>query len=171
MAERRRGSARQREESFVGFYTAHFERVFRAAALFCGHADVARDSAQEAFVRAFERWRRLEGEPWNEGWVMTTAFNLCRRSLRRRDEAFEEHVSQPSPERDSIDRLDLSQALIRLPIRQRQTMVLYYYGDLSIDDVARLLDISTGSVKTHLARGRSALASSLSDLEDDHDAR
>ena len=163
-----RSRSRRREESFVEFYTASFARVLRAAALFCGHIEIARDAAQEAFVRAFERWGRLEAAPWREGWVMTTAFNACRRSLRRRDRR--EPATRPSisSETNSIARLDLAAALARLPLRQRQALVLFYYGDQTIDDVARVLGLSTGSVKTHLARGRKALAALLGDTEVGH---
>lgn len=152
------GRARlQRDQAFAAFYEAHFQRVLRAAALFCGDVETARDSAQEAFVRAFEKWGRLEHSPWREGWVMTTAFNLCRRALKRRVIPDGRAATTSSTESDDVFRVDLAAALGRLSRRQRETLVLFYYGDQSVEEIARLLDVSVGSVKTHLSRGRKAL--------------
>ena len=167
-AASRTGRAARRRETFTAFYEAHYERVFRAAALFCGEREVARDASQEAFVRAFERWGRLEGASWADGWVMTTAFNLCRRSLRRKTPPSPDPAANiPSPSKPA-ERLDLVNALRRLPHRQRQVLVLHYYGDHTIEAIARMLDLSTGSVKTHLTRGRRTLMQALGTREVEH---
>ncbi|MDP9226635.1 MAG: hypothetical protein M3P18_22905 [Actinomycetota bacterium] len=54
-------------QDFAAFYAAEFDNVFRAAAAFLGNAQEASDATQEAFSRAFARWRRLRGEDWTGG--------------------------------------------------------------------------------------------------------
>jgi DNA-directed RNA polymerase specialized sigma24 family protein len=76
------------DASFDGFYRANFDRVYEIAFAFSGQREVAQDATQEAFSRAYARWRRLGRETWAAGWVMTAALNACRRQLR---------LSRPSP--------------------------------------------------------------------------
>jgi RNA polymerase sigma factor (sigma-70 family) len=116
-------------------------------------AEEAHDVAQEAFQKAFVRWRRLSKHDWVGGWVMTTALNLARKS-RPRPIPIEEVALTTSA---SEERTDLVAALHRLPRRQQQALVLTYIGDLPIEAVASVMGVSTGTVKSHLARGRASL--------------
>jgi RNA polymerase sigma-70 factor, ECF subfamily len=144
---------------FSEFYRAEFPQVYRAAFLFTSDRQAAFDVAQEAFARAFARWRRLSREEWAGGWVMTTALNLAR---RRRPETPEpgtrERVIEPGP---ALERVDLVRALGGLPFRQRQALVLHYVGDLPPHAVAAVMNVSEGTVKAHLAQGRAALRKRL----------
>jgi DNA-directed RNA polymerase specialized sigma24 family protein len=71
------------DRSFPDLYEREFAAVFRAAYTLTSDRALAEDAAQEAFARALARWRRLAGEPWAAGWIMVTALNVARRSLRR----------------------------------------------------------------------------------------
>jgi RNA polymerase sigma factor (sigma-70 family) len=90
---------------------------------------------------------------------MTTALNLSRRELRR------SHLDRPPPAQDESfdgasvwgERLDLVEALLALPPRQRKATVLYYLGDFSVAQVARLMEISEGTVKAQLSSARTKL--------------
>jgi RNA polymerase sigma-70 factor (ECF subfamily) len=93
---------------------------------------------------------------------MTTALNLSRRELRR------SHNEKPPAHPQSFDgegawgeRLDLVEALLALPPRQRKATVLYYLGDFSVAQVARLMEISEGTVKAQLSSARTKLIRSL----------
>lgn len=149
---------------FAELYEAEFAAVYRACYALCGDRQLAEDAAQEAFARALERWRRLRERPWAAGWVVTTALNVVRRSLRRRR-------AEPRPEPGAgqagtdgaDDRLDLVLAIRALPARQQEAVVLHYVADLSVDDVAEAMGVETGTVKAHLARAREAMASRLGD--------
>jgi RNA polymerase sigma-70 factor (ECF subfamily) len=131
--------------------------VFRAAYALCGDRELARDATQEAFARALARWRRLRGEPWAAGWVMTTALNVARRSLRGRPGSLPATPSMPDP--DAL--VDLRAAVRALPRRQQEAVVLYYLADLPIPEVAAAMGCREGTVRAHLARARTALARSL----------
>ena len=140
--------------SFEDFYRLEFARVYRAAWLLARNDHDALEAAQEAFARAFARWRRLRNEEWVAGWVITTALNFLRR--RRKAEppvsSRDRVVSEPS-----AAAVDLQRALRRLPARQREALVLFYVGDLPVHKVANLMGIGDGTVKAHLSRGRVAL--------------
>lgn len=147
------------DPSFEDFYRSEYAKVFRGALAFCGRPEVARESTQEAFARAFARYKRLSHAPWAGGWVMTTAMNLCRRALKDRD-------TEPTTEPSSVStgsevRLDVTRALATLPYRQRQAAVLFYIGDLALPAVAESMGLSEGAVRSHLARARSSLRKRL----------
>ena len=152
--------------SFEDFFTREYPAVYRVAYLGTGSHEAAKDVTQEAFARAYSRWRRLEHQDWVGGWVMTTALNLCKK--HHRDATPHEGVlsdqvtSQPTSDRD----LDLATALRSLPIRQRTAIVLFYLGDLPLAQIAHLMHVSEGTVKAHLAQARKALRRSMGEPDD-----
>jgi RNA polymerase sigma-70 factor (ECF subfamily) len=145
---------------YEAFYRSEFDDVFRGCILMTGSREVALDATQEAFTRAFVRWRRLRRYDWAGGWVMTTALNLCRR--RSRDPIpLAQPIEVGTAGRDPGDRVDLQRALSALPPRQRQAAILHYLGDLPVAAVAELMQISDGAVKSHLHAARAALRRTL----------
>jgi RNA polymerase sigma factor (sigma-70 family) len=146
------------DPGFEELYEREFASVFRAAFVLCGDRSTAEDAAQEAFARALARWRRLQDQPWAAGWVMTTAMNATRRSMRRRTTLDQE--SQPAAT-DHDGRLDLRAAIKRLPARQQEAVALHYLLDLSVDDAAAAMGVASGTVKAHLSRAREALGQAL----------
>ncbi len=140
---------------FEDFYAAEFDRVLNSAFAFSGDRDAATDATQEAFARAFARWRRLSRQEWAGGWVTTTALNVLRH--RYRDTARSQVPVDERPSHDAHGRVDLLRALRALPIRQREAAVLFYVADLPLHAVAETMGISDGAVKSHLARAREGL--------------
>ena len=145
--------------SFEDFYAGEYDRVLASAYAFCRHREAALDATQEAFARAFSRWRRLGKEEWAGAWVTTTALNLLRGRWRRM------HLSLPAPEppptTPSAFPIDLLGALKSLPVRQRQAATLFYVADLPVTVVARSMGLSEGTIKSHLSRARDALRARL----------
>jgi RNA polymerase sigma factor (sigma-70 family) len=148
---------------FDSFYAAEYPKVYRAARSWTGDHQRALDATQEAFAKALARWGRLAKEDWAAGWVVTTALNLCkkapkvapRRSTQPRDRI---HLAQ--------QRMDVATALSKLSDRQREAAVLFYIGDLPLPAVAHLMQLSEGTVKSHLARARKTLKDLL-EVRDD----
>lgn len=142
---------------FDDFYRASYRKVFASALAFSGRTDTAADATQEAFVRAFSRWNRLQKEPWVEGWVMTTAMNLCKAALRSKRLSITGRGSVRAQDPPTADRLDVVGALRQLAPRQRTAVILHYLGDLPLPEVSRLMNVSEGTVKAHLAQARRRL--------------
>jgi RNA polymerase sigma-70 factor, ECF subfamily len=144
---------------FEDFYAAEYDRVLDSAFAFSGDRDAAMDATQEAFARAFARWRRLSRKEWAGGWVTTTALNVLRRKFRDAARSLARVDDRSS--RDMHDRVDLLRALRALPLRQREAAVLFYVADLPLHAVAEAMGVSDGAVKSHLARAREGLRASL----------
>jgi RNA polymerase sigma-70 factor, ECF subfamily len=147
---------------FADFYEIEHDHVFRVVLAFCADYEIAQDATQEAFARAFSRWRRVSQHPSPQGWVITTAFNYVRRGRRRRVAVSAPPQVVQSP---SGDRLDVTRSLLALPPRQRQAVVLFHIADQPIEAVAELMGISTGAVKSHLDRARKSLRSTLEESD------
>jgi RNA polymerase sigma-70 factor (ECF subfamily) len=147
-------------EAFAELYRLHFDPLAGYAASLVGDQGTAVDIAQEAFTRLLARWRKVRDA---RAWLFFVATNLSRdhwrsvtrdRDLSDRAASQLRGIAQPHDPwlRDLVD---------RLPERQRQAILLHYYADISIEEMARLLHVPLGTVKRRLHDGRSRLALDL----------
>jgi RNA polymerase sigma-70 factor (ECF subfamily) len=145
------------------------DALLRYATLLCGSRDDAADLVQDALVRTFGRLRNGFSVESAEAYVRRAILNAHldgrRRSTRWRRIAPLEYRpdEQPSPSLDSEQRIDLHEELRRLTPRERACLVLRYYDDLKVDDIADVLGISSGAVKRYLSDGLAKMAISLAD--------
>jgi RNA polymerase sigma-70 factor, ECF subfamily len=152
------------DDSFASFYTASYHRLLGQLFAVTGDLAEAENVLQEAYARAFVRWSRVRAYDLPEAWVRRVALNLAgmaAKRLRRRAAALLRLGPPPVVPELSPDLLDLNDALRALPLGQRQVIVLHHLVGLRVDEVARELRLSTGTVKSRLARGRRALAAFL----------
>ena len=151
---------------FEAFYAAQYQRVFKAIYLSCGDTELAHDITQEAFQRAFTRWRRLSKHEWAGGWVMTTALNLLRKDRRRpRDITFDPERHDRASRSGSTHH-DLMDGVRALPHRQRTAVLLHYLADMPVHAVAEAMSVAEGTVKALLSQGRANLSKKL-EVSDD----
>jgi RNA polymerase sigma-70 factor, ECF subfamily len=155
--------------SFEEFYAASVDRLLGHLFLVTGDLHAAEEIVQEAFTRASMRWSHLRAYDVPEAWVRRVAMNLAAdraRRLRRQTRALLRLGPPPAVPALSVETLALVQALRTLPVRQRQAIVLYYLADLPIQEIAQVLAVPGGTVKSLLARGRRALAAKLGESEE-----
>jgi RNA polymerase sigma-70 factor (ECF subfamily) len=139
-----------------------------------GDRNQAEDIAQEAFARALTRWPQVVRYDLPEAWVRRVALRLTidatRRMRRARLLAALLAAGQRGASDDRHDPLEataLSVALMRLPLLQRQVVVLYYLADLPVDDIARDCGVSAGTVRTRLAAARQRLERELKESDEE----
>jgi RNA polymerase sigma-70 factor (ECF subfamily) len=159
-------------DTFEAFYAANAGPLVGRLYLVAGSMDEARDCVQEAFARAWVRWDTLRRHDSNPAaWVHTVAYRIVISGWRRRQaqrRALHRHglpdpVPAPSP-----DAVAVAEALSRLPAGQRAVIVLHYYEDLSVEQIANALKLSPSGVKSRLMRARAALAPLLEEHEPMH---
>ena len=133
-----------------------------------GNLAEAEDLVQESFVRASATGRRFQRVDNPEAWLRRTAINLHRnrwRKLRNFGRVRPRlEVAPPDPP-GLEEHVAVIEALRTLPAGQREVLALHYLADQSVSDVAELLGVAEGTVKTRLMRGREALAALLSEEE------
>jgi RNA polymerase sigma-70 factor (sigma-E family) len=158
-----------RAEDLSRLFEAHYADVVRIAFYLTGSWAVAEELAQEAFLRLWRRWGALRDHARAAGYLRATVVNLSRSSLRRRlvELRHQRSVGEEAHEPDPIVGLDIARALARLPARKRACVVLRHLADLSVEETAAVLGISTGSVKSQTHKAMRLLEAALSD----HDHR
>jgi RNA polymerase sigma-70 factor (ECF subfamily) len=150
------------EDAFDALFRREFGPITRVAYLVVGDWEVAREIAQDAFVQALRHWQKVQGMEHPGGWVRRVVIRDAVRSRQRhvRGRFLEEERARRVDE-PATDALDVRSALLTLPARQRAAIALHYLDDRPVAEIASLLGCSAGTVKTHLSRGRAALAKLL----------
>ena len=149
---------------FADEFDRLFGRAYAVARRLAGDPSVAEDIAAEALIRTYVHWNRVRAFEHRDAWVARVATNLAIKASRPRSTAREPVTADPSEA--TVLRLALVDALARLPRRQRESVALRYLADLSIDDVARTLGVSAGTVKQSVHRALRTLHAQLgADLE------
>ncbi len=167
-------------DRFEAFVLRFQDMVFATAYRLLGrHAD-AEDVSQTVFLRAYERFDQIGESPAAAGWLKTVTTNLCLNHLSRHRARFRlfselrpadddgpefEVASQAEATPDRLAALEtneaLGEALARLPDHQRVPIVLFHFEERSYQEIAALLGVSLGKVKTDIHRGREALRQSF----------
>lgn len=152
-------------EEFTDFYRREYASVVRVAFALTGRRELAEELAQDAFLAAQSRWDRICAYDNPEAWVRRVVTNRCVSAFRKTsNEVFalarlgrRRLVPVALPEPDA----EVWAAVRRLSKRQAQVLALTYVEDRSPAQVAELLGCSEETVRTHLRRGRQALAQIL----------
>ncbi|WP_233604374.1 RNA polymerase sigma factor [Micromonospora sp. HM5-17] len=156
------------DQAMAELYHACYRRLVTQVYAFTTDLTEAQDVVQEAFARAIARPRGLTDVDNPEAWLRTVAVNVVRRRWRRRQllDAIllrDRPVSRLVEAAPGPERTDLREALAGLPVGYREVIVLHYLADLPVEEVATLLGVPVGTVKSRLSRGRAALAALLGD--------
>lgn len=151
-------------------YHAGYRRLVAQVYAFTTDLTEAQDAVQEAFARALARRRGLSDVDAPEAWLRTVAINVVRRRWRRRqllDTILlrERPLTRTAAAAPEPDNTDLRTALAAIPRQYREVVVLHYLADLPVDEVADILEVPVGTVKSRLSRGREALRGLLDDVE------
>jgi RNA polymerase sigma-70 factor (ECF subfamily) len=161
------------EEAFelvVARYQAPLLRYLRGLV---GDREQARDLLQETFLRAYRSIGGLQEPALLRSWLYRIAHNQAYSALRRSrliswlPLGFGHHASAPAPDRGAIEAARVEAALKRVPVRQRAALLLHLVAGFSYAEVAELLQVSEGTVRMRISRGRAAFRAAYGGEEDD----
>jgi RNA polymerase sigma-70 factor (ECF subfamily) len=176
-------------DPFEAFVRRYQDMVFATAVRLLGSPVEAEDIAQTVFLRAFQRFDQIGASPAAAGWLKTVTRNACLNHLSRyrsrwrffselgregdssaraTDELGLVAAGSPAADVEREDQRDqVTRALHRLPDQQRVPLVLFHFEEMSYQEIAGLLGVSLGKVKTDIHRGRETLKGLLADHEPD----
>lgn len=150
-------------EEFERFFVRMSSALVGQAYLLMGDLQEAQDLAQEALLRTWNRWPYVSGYEDPAAWTKRVLRNLAMSRLRRRRlERLRAHSVPPATQGPNADAVDLVGALQRLPVAQREALVLREVLGLTTEEVAKEMRASAGSVRKWLYRARTALAVDMS---------
>ena len=156
-----------RNDEFIAYYTARGASIRATAYLLCHDWHLAEDLTQTTFIKLYHAWHRVSRHEVLDQYarkVLLRTFLDERRRPWRREHAvvphsvrFDVEVHDPNPE----TKLRLKQALATIPKGQRAMLVLRFWADLPVEEVAAIMDCTPGTVKSQTARGLEKLRSVL----------
>lgn len=147
------------------------EALTRYAAFVSGNRDDAADLVQDALVKTFGRLRNgysiASAEAYVRRAILNTFIDAGRRTSRWRRIRHLAVAPEADPPRDGEihERIDIMGQLARLAPRERACLVLRYYEDLKVDDIAATLELSPGAVKRYLSDGLGKMRAAIGDPE------
>ncbi|WP_262285016.1 RNA polymerase sigma factor SigM [Micromonospora sp. MA102] len=168
-------------DAFTELFHRHRDRLWAVALRTVGDREEAADALQDALLSAHRAAARFRGDSAVTTWLHRIVVNACLDRIRRR----QTHATVPlsdgvhtdgepgrhtggvelaAPARDHDTALVVRQALAALPVEQRAALVLVDVQGYSVADVARILEVAEGTVKSRCARGRARLAVLLGHL-------
>jgi RNA polymerase sigma factor (sigma-70 family) len=156
-------SVKDEVASLEALFKRHYGRLVRLLSVI---DDDGADAVQEAFIQAYLHWGRVAHLDDPVAWIRRVAINRIingSRHRRRGTRAARRVAASLAPSemetRDSA--VDLERAVRSLPARQRAVVVLFYFGELRVNEVADAMGISAGAVKAHLHQARASLHAAL----------
>jgi RNA polymerase sigma-70 factor (sigma-E family) len=150
----------------TALYQAHALSLARLALLMLGDRDAAQDVVQDAFLGLYRRWDKLASTDAAPAYLRASVLNGCRTLLKKRSRP------APSAAEESLESAEAAMihteeqramlaAIRRLPARQRETLVLRYYLDMTEEQAARAMGVRRGTVKSATSRAIAAIGRML----------
>ena len=156
----------ERDATFSEYVVSRQDRLRRVAYAICGDWHQADELLQTAFTKLYVAWPRMHRTGGEDAYVRRILLNAhvdeSRRPWRREAPGLEGFDLEATEGADVAGRAELVAALQKLPLMQRKVVVLRHLTDLSVEETAADLGISTGTVKSHTSRGIARLQELLS---------
>jgi RNA polymerase sigma-70 factor (ECF subfamily) len=154
--------------SFKDDLVAEMASLRAFAVSLCGSASVADDLVQETLLRAWSKWDKFQPGTSLRAWLFTILRNIyysnCRKSVREvqdSDGAYAQRMVVPGDQESHVDLEDFRKALARLPVEQREVLILVGASGVSYEEAAAICGVEIGTIKSRLSRARSQLVTML----------
>jgi RNA polymerase sigma-70 factor (sigma-E family) len=150
-------------DAVTSLYQVHAVGLIRLGVIMLGDRAAAEDVVQEAFCGLFRYWYRLRDPGKAVPYLRSSVLNGCRSALRRRRKlgsaGAAEHTAESAEQLALLgeEHRQVLAALRQLPARQREALVLRFYGELGEPEIAAAMGISQGTVKSTTSRALAAL--------------
>lgn len=160
--------AGERDAWLIRLVEQHQKSLLRLCFLWLGDRAMAEDAVQDTFLKAYRSYESFRGECSEKTWLTRIAVNTCRDMKRScwfrltdRRVTPEDLPAAPAQPFDGGDAAALAEAIIRLPLRQREVILLYYYHNMTLVEIAGALGIHVSSVSGRMRHARARLRRAL----------
>ncbi len=160
-----------RESEFRDLFADEYAPVVGTVFMIVQDHARAEELTQDAFVQLLRHWKRVSGYEQPDAWVRRVAIRLALRSARREHRlrvAMQGTVPQPSELPDAAESMEVLAAVRELSPKERAVVVLFYFEDRPVAEIAQILECSESAAAMRLQRARERLASALSEEVDSH---
>lgn len=162
----------RRDQTIERLITQHQTSLLRLCYVQLQDQALAEDAVQETFLKAYKGFDSFRGDSSEKTWLTRIAVNTCRDFQRggwfkHTDRRVTPDMLPVGTVQPDTEDLDLSLAVMKLPRKMREAILLYYYQDMSTEEIAETLDIAQSSVSNRLRRGREKLRKLLEGRDQD----
>ena len=162
-----------KQEELEWLMDTYGDQIVRLCYMYLKDWHLAEEATQETFIKVYKKYDNFRNESSHKTWMMTIAINTCK-SYRRTAWFKKVHIGLESKEEigssleeeilESIEKDDVLKAIYQLESKYKEVILLYYYQEMTIEEIARVLQIKSGNVKMRLQRGRKKLGEYLSEV-------
>jgi RNA polymerase sigma-70 factor (ECF subfamily) len=162
----------RRDQTIERLITQHQTSLLRLCYVQLQDQALAEDAVQETFLKAYKGFDSFRGDSSEKTWLTRIAVNTCRDFQRggwfkHTDRRITPEMLPVGTVQPDTEDLDLSLAVMKLPRKMREAILLYYYQDMSTEEIAETLGIAQSSVSNRLRRGREKLRKLLEGRDQD----
>ncbi|MDD6072089.1 MAG: sigma-70 family RNA polymerase sigma factor [Clostridiales bacterium] len=161
------------KEEFANLVISSEQSLYYIAKAILKRDEDCQDAVQEAIVKAFSKLSALKKDEYAKTWLTRIVINECKNFAKKQakcmpfdEDVLNEHIIQSGKKQDDTDYSNLYQALGQLKKEFRVVLVLYYVEEYTVEEIAGILRLPTGTVKSRLSRGRSRLRTILKEMEE-----
>ncbi len=166
------GTGNSREERLSRMMQTHERAVMRLCVMYLHDVQLAQDAVQETFLKAYRTYGTFRGDCTERTWLMCIAVNTCK-DMRR--SAWHRYINRrvtlddlPLPaEEPELEHIALTEAILQLPRKYMEVVVLHYYHGLNVKETAQALEISSPAVTNRLKKAHAKLRWALEGGADD----
>lgn len=151
-----KGPTYSREEMLAHMVAEYEVTLLRTCYMYLHDQALAEDATQETFLKAYQALDSFRGESSEKTWLMRIAMNTCRNMkrgawFRYMDRSVEiERLPQPAKAFEFREADELTQAILKLPTKHKEVILLHFYQDMTMREIAGVLDISASAVQKRI---------------------
>lgn len=145
-------------KKFLDLYNLYSNDVLRLAFSFTKNIFEAEDIVQSVFIKLYQELKKDYDKDIVKKWLLKVTANECKNSFKiawRKKVVLQDEVLQNEVDlRETLKNDEVSEALLKLPVKYRNIIYLYYYEGYKIDEISEILNLKSSNIKTLLSRGR-----------------
>lgn len=158
------------EEYLTFLMNSYGNSVFRMCYAYLKDYQLAEDVAQETFIRVYQHYGEFHNQSSIKTWIIQIAINLCKNQMRTHwwKNRFHQGIQEEEETVECYDSVINGQVIFeeisKLPLKYREVILLYYYQEFTIYEIANILDVKESAIKARLVRAREKLRPKLKEV-------
>ncbi len=157
------------DEQLIVLMNEYGDSVLRMCYVYLKDYQLAEDMAQETFIKVYQHYEEFQNRSSVKTWILKIAINLCRNQMRTHWWKYrsEQELLETGAEEyydSSLDSQVILAEIAKLPVKYREVILLYYYQELAILEIANLLNEKESTIKARLVRARKKLKPELAEV-------
>lgn len=155
--------SREKLMNFDSIYLEYKDYIYRTCILYLKDHHLAEDCTQNVFVKVYRKQKSYKGKSSLKTWITRICINCCRDMLRKRKEEDNLDETLPENESDHTEQLIVSEAVMSLPLQFREVIILYYYREFTMKEIAKITHTKIPNIEYRIRRAKELLRERLGD--------